>query len=51
MLTLIALLMIIVFIVSLSKRILSVFGALTIIPTIFGVIEALATGKPILDVF
>ena len=51
MLTLIAMLMIIVFIVSLSKRMLSVFGALTIIPTIFGVIAALATGKPILDVF
>lgn len=51
MLTLIALLMIIVFIVSLSKRKLSVFGALTIVPFIFGVIAALATGKPILDVF
>lgn len=51
MLTLIALLMIVVFIVSLSKRKLSVFGALTIVPFIFGVIAALATGKPVLDVF
>lgn len=51
MLTFIALLMIIVFIVSLSKRKLSVFGALTIVPFVFGVIAALATGKPVLDVF
>lgn len=51
MLTFIALAMIIVFIVSLSTRKLTVFGALTLVPFVFGVIAALATGKPVLNVF
>lgn len=44
MLTFLALLMIIVFIVLLSKNKLSVFGALTIIPFVFGAIATFVTG-------
>lgn len=51
MLTFIAYAMIIAFIVSLAKRKLSVVGALTIIPLVAGLIAAVVTGKPILDVF
>jgi CitMHS family citrate-Mg2+:H+ or citrate-Ca2+:H+ symporter len=51
MLTFIALAMILVFIFSLSTRKLNVFGALTIVPFVFGVIAALAKGKSVLDVF
>ncbi|MBR0577444.1 citrate transporter [Proteiniclasticum sp. BAD-10] len=51
MLTFIALAMILVFILSLSMRKLNVFGALTIVPFVFGVIAALVKGKSVLDVF
>jgi CitMHS family citrate-Mg2+:H+ or citrate-Ca2+:H+ symporter len=44
MLTFLALLMIIVFIVLLSKNKLSVFGALTIVPFVFGAIATFVTG-------
>ncbi|MCM3166988.1 hypothetical protein [Peribacillus frigoritolerans] len=49
MLTFLALLMIIVFIVLLSKNKLSVFGALTIIPFVFGAIATFVTGASFLD--
>lgn len=51
MLTFIALAMILVFIVTLATKKLSVFGALTIVPTVFGVLAALVTGKSVMDVF
>jgi len=51
MLTFLALLMIIVFIVLLSKNKLSVFGALTIVPFVFGAIATFVTGASFLDLF
>ncbi|WKA56989.1 citrate:proton symporter [Planococcus shenhongbingii] len=51
MLTILALLMIIVFIVLLSKNKLTVFGALTIVPFVFGAIATFVTGASIFDLF
>ena len=51
MLTILALLMIIVFIVLLSKNKLSVFGALTIVPFIFGAIATIVTDASFMDLF
>lgn len=51
MLTFLALAMIVVFIVLLSKKKLPVFAALTLVPLLFGVIAALATGHSLLDLF
>jgi citrate-Mg2+:H+ or citrate-Ca2+:H+ symporter, CitMHS family len=51
MLTILALLMIIVFIVLLAKNKLSIFGALTIVPFVFGAIATFVTGASFLDLF
>lgn len=51
MITFLAYAMIVVFIVSLAKKKLSVFGALTLVPLAFGVVAALVSHKPILDIF
>ncbi|WFA09271.1 citrate:proton symporter [Tissierella sp. Yu-01] len=51
MLTFLALAMIIVFIVLLSKKKLSVFAALTLVPFIFGIIAVFVTDSSILDLF
>lgn len=51
MLTFLALAMIVVFIVLLSKKKLSVFAALTLVPLFFGIVATLATGHSILDLF
>ncbi|MFP7254680.1 citrate:proton symporter [Terribacillus goriensis] len=51
MLTFLALSMIVVFIVLLSKNKLTVFGALTIVPFAFGVISIFVTGASLLDLF
>ena len=51
MLTFLALLMIIVFIVLLSKNKLTVFGALAIVPFVFGVIATFVTGASLSDLF
>ncbi|MEM1486001.1 citrate:proton symporter [Oscillospiraceae bacterium PP1C4] len=51
MITFLAYAMIIVFIVSLAKKKLTVFGALVLIPLVFGIVAALVGGKSALDVF
>lgn len=51
MLTFLALAMIILFIVLLSKKKLSVFAALTLIPLFFGIIAVIVTDKSIMDLF
>lgn len=51
MLTFLALAMIVTFIVLLSKKKLSVFAALTIVPIVFGIIAVLITDKSIMDLF
>lgn len=51
MLTILALLMIIIFIVLLAKNKLSIFGALTIVPFAFGAIATFVTGASFLDLF
>lgn len=51
MLTFLALAMIVTFIVLLSKKKLSVFAALTLIPLFFGVIAVIVSGHSFLDLF
>lgn len=51
MLTILALLMIIVFIVLLAKNKLSIFGALSIVPFVFGAIATFVTGASFLELF
>ena len=51
MLTFLALAMIVVFIVLISKKKLSVFAALTLIPLFFGVVAVIVTGSNIMDLF
>lgn len=51
MLTFLALAMIVVFILLLSKKKLSVFAALTLVPFVFGIIAALVTDHSLLDLF
>lgn len=51
MLTILALAMIVLFIVFLSKKKLSVFAALTLIPLVFGIIAVVVTNSSIMDLF
>jgi CitMHS family citrate-Mg2+:H+ or citrate-Ca2+:H+ symporter len=51
MLTFLALAMILVFIFLLSKKKLSVFAALTLVPLFFGIIAVLVNGQSFLDLF
>lgn len=51
MLTFLALAMIILFIVLLSKRVLSTFSSLTLVPLVFGLITVALTGSRLMDLF
>lgn len=51
MLTFLALAMIVVFILLLSKKKLSVFAALTLVPFVFGIVTTLVTDHSLMDLF
>jgi citrate-Mg2+:H+ or citrate-Ca2+:H+ symporter, CitMHS family len=51
MITFVAYAMVIVFIYLLTKKKLTVYSALALVPLVFGIFACLVTGKPVLDIF